>query len=368
MNKQHAKDSGTTPPRVIAWEVTRSCHLNCRHCRGAARFGPYDNELTTDEIYRTLENIAGFTGPIVILTGGEPMMRDDIYDIARYGTELGLRMAMSPCGKMITPENAVKMIDAGIQRISISLDGAGAHSHDAFRRVPGAFDGALSGIRAAKAAGLDFMVNTTVTRHNLHELPDILQLAIDLGAVSFSPFLLVPTGRGKELEDMEIPPAEYERVLNWIYETKQGLPIEMRPTCAPHFYRVYRQREQEQGRKVTPRSHGLDAMSKGCMGGQSFAFISHVGTVQACGFLDIPCGDIRTAGYDFRHIWETSPQFLSIRDVDNYTGKCGYCEYRRVCGGCRARAYVKTGDFLEAEPFCVYEPKRKPSTFQEAVN
>jgi heme b synthase len=354
---------------LIAWEVTRSCHLNCRHCRGAARFGPYENELSYDEICKTLKNIAAFAKPIIILTGGEPMLREDIYDIARYGTELGLSMAMSPCGKMITRENAAKIAQSGIKRISISLDGASAESHDNFRRVPGAFEGALQGIKAAQAEGIEFMVNTTVTRLNVRELPDILQLAIDLGAVAFSPFLLVPTGRGKELAEMEITPEEYESVLNWIYDKKkQDLPIQLRPTCAPHFYRIFRQREREQGRCVSPQTHGMDAMSKGCMGGQGFAFISHVGRVQACGFLDISCGDIRTADYDFESIWQTSPEFMQMRDLDHYHGKCGYCEYRRVCGGCRARAYVTTGDFLAAEPFCIYEPNRKPETLKEAAN
>lgn len=355
------------PLRLIAWEVTRSCHMNCRHCRGAARSGPYAGELTTAEIFRTLDNIAAFAKPIIILTGGEPMLRPDIYDIARHGTSLGLPVAMSPCGTLITPANAAEMLQAGIRRISISLDGATAAQHDGFRRVPGAFAGALRGIDAARAAGLEFMINTTVTRHNVTHLPDILQLAIDLGAVAFSPFLLVPTGRGRELAALEISAREYEQVLHWIYDQRQSAPIQVRPTCAPHFYRIYRQREHDQGRRVSVQTHGLDAMSKGCMGGQGFAFISHVGTVQACGFLDIPCGDLRAEHGDFHHIWDTSSVFLQLRDLDRYHGKCGWCEYRRVCGGCRARALAKTGDFLAPEPLCVYEPRQKPSAALEAA-
>ena len=347
-------------PRLIAWEVTRSCTLNCRHCRAAARYGPYKNELSTEEIFRTLDNIATFAKPIIILTGGDPMMRKDILEIAKYGTDLGLRMVMSPCGKLITEEKAAEMIEAGIKRISISIDGATAESHDDFRRVPGAFADAIRGIEAAKKAGLEFQINTTVTKHNFHELEDILDLSIELGAVAFSPFLLVPTGRGKELAEMEISPQEYENVLNWMYEKRQELPLELRPTCAPHYYRIFRQREKEQGRQVTPQTHGLDAMSKGCMGGQSFAFISHTGRVQICGFLETECGDIRQADYDFGHIWKTSPVFLQMRDLDHYNGRCGYCEYRTVCGGCRARAFATTGDYLDEEPYCIYEPKRQP--------
>jgi len=355
-------------PRLIAWEVTRSCELDCRHCRAAARFGPYKNELTIEEIYRTLDNIAAFSKPIIILTGGNPLQREDILDIARYGTDLGLRMVMSPCGKLMTEKMARDLIRTGVKRISISLDGATAETHDDFRRVPGAFQDAMDAIEAAKRTGLEFQINTTVTKHNVHELEDILDLSIKVGAVAFSPFLLVPTGRGKELEQMEIDPEEYERVLNWIYDKRQDARLQLRPTCAPHYYRIFRQRERDQGRKVTPQTHGLDAMSKGCMGGQSFAFISHVGKVQICGFLETECGDIREANYDFEHIWNTSPVFLQMRDLDHYHGRCGYCEYRTVCGGCRARAYATTGDYLAEEPYCIYQPKRKSKEVKEAAN
>jgi heme b synthase len=313
-----------------------------------------------------MDNIAKFAKPIIILTGGEPMMREDILEISRYGTQLGFRMVMSPCGKLLTEPRCKELIDAGIQRISISLDGATAKSHDHFRRVPGAFDDAIRGIDAAKKVGLDFQINTTVTKHNIHELEEIMELAQSLGAVAFSPFLLVPTGRGKELADMEIEPAEYERVLHWLYEKKQSSSIELRPTCAPHYYRIFRQQERKHGRTVKPSTHGMDAMSKGCMGGQSFAFISHVGKVQICGFLEEECGDIRQADYDFKQIWDTSPVFMQMRDLDSYHGRCGYCEYRTVCGGCRARAFAMTGDYLDEEPYCIYEPKRK--TVKGAVN
>ena len=355
-------------PRLIAWEITRSCHLNCRHCRAAAQFGPYENELTTEEIFKTMDSIACFAKPIIILTGGEPMMRSDLNDIIRYGDQLGLRMVMSPCGKLLSEEKVHQLMDAGIKRISISIDGATPESHDDFRRVPGAFTDAINGIKEAKKAGLEFQINTTITKHNINEIKDILDLAIQMGAVTFSPFLLVPTGRGKDLADMEITPMEYENVLNWIYEKNKQIPIQLRPTCAPHYYRIFREREKKAGRIVTFQTHGLDALSKGCMGGQSFAFISHVGTIQICGFLEIECGDIRKSGYDFRHIWNTSEVFLQMRDIDGYHGRCGYCEYRGVCGGCRARAFAATGNYLDEEPYCVYQPKQKTKSSKEKTN
>lgn len=343
-------------PRLVAWETTRRCPMKCRHCRGAARDEDYEGELTSAEAKLLIGNIASFAKPILILTGGEPMFRKDVYELARFATDAGLRVVMSPCGPLITPETAIKIKESGIQRISVSIDGATAATHDEFRGVPGAFDAAIEGIRHAKEAGVEFQINTTVTKHNLAELPAILDLAMELGAAAFNPFLLVPTGRGKAIVELEITPAEYERTLNWVYEKSLGLEIQFKPTCAPHYYRIYRQREEKAGRKVTPQSHGLFAMTKGCMGGQGFVFVSYRGILQPCGFLDLNCGDLREADFDFRKLYETSPQFLALRDPDRYRGKCGVCEYARYCGGCRARAFAATGDYLDEEPYCVYSP------------
>ncbi len=341
-------------PKLIAWELTRSCNLDCIHCRAAARFGPYPNELSTEECLRFLDDVASFSSPIIIMTGGEPMLRDDIWQIARHGTDLGLRMVMAPCGFLVTEETARKMIDAGIQRVSFSIDGATAESHDNFRRVQGAFASVMKAIENVKKVGLDFQVNTTITKHNLEELPKILDLVVSLGAKAHHPFLLVPTGRGAELKDQEISPEDYEKTLTWFYEMRERVPLQFKPTCAPHYYRIFRQKEREKGIPVKPETHGLDAMSKGCMGGQSFAFVSNTGKVQICGFLEVECGDIRKE--PFSRIWDTSRVFLEMRAWDDYGGRCGYCEFRSVCGGCRARAYAFTGDYMDEEPFCTYQP------------
>ncbi len=341
-------------PKLIAWELTRSCNLDCIHCRAAARFGPYPNELTTEECKKFLDDVASFSSPIMIMTGGEPMLRDDIWEIARHGTDLGLRMVMAPCGELVTEETAKKMIEAGIQRVSFSLDGATAETHDNFRRVPGAFQSVMTAIENVKKVGLDFQVNTTISKHNLHELPDILELVIGLGAKAHHPFLLVPTGRGAEMKDQEISPEDYEKTLTWFYDKREEVPLQFKPTCAPHYYRIFRQKEREKGISVTPETHGMDAMSKGCMGGQTFAFVSHMGKVQICGFLEVECGDIRKEL--FSKIWDSSEVFKEMRAWDDYNGRCGYCEYRSVCGGCRARAMAFTGDYMDEEPFCTYQP------------
>jgi len=351
------KPGDPASPRLVAWEVTRRCGLSCRHCRAAANKGPYPGELSTEKCFQVIDEIAATGSPIVILTGGDPMLRENIYEIARYGTDKGLKMVMSPCGTLLNEENAKRLRDAGIERISISIDGATAETHDDFRRVAGAFDEAIKGIENAKKAGLEFQINTTVTKVNLAELPDILQLAIDLGAAAFHPFLLVPTGRGKELAAQELSPEQYEETLNWVYDQREIVPLHFKPTCAPHYYRILRQRAHKDGLKVTPEEFGMDARAKGCLGGQGFCFISYKGEVQICGFLDVKCGDLNEQS--FGEVWNESPVFRQMRDLDGYHGRCGYCEYRRFCGGCRARAFELTGDYLAEEPYCVYEPKGK---------
>ena len=340
-------------PRLIAWEVTRSCMLACKHCRAAARPEPYEGELSTEDSFKLLDNIAAFSRPIIILTGGEPMLRPDIYDIAEYAHRLGLPVVMAPCGLLIDDAAAKKIVKSGIRRISISLDGATAESHDGFRGVPGAFYSAIRGIEAAKRARLDFQINTTISRHNLADLEAIRDLAIELGASVFNPFLLVPTGRGKALADQEISPDEYEQTLHWLARQRETSGIQIRVTCAPHYQRIMR----ETGVPPEPRQGG------GCMGGKAFAFISHIGKVQICGFLETECGDLRREDLDFRKVWETSPFLQRIRDVDSYHGRCGHCEYRKLCGGCRARAFAISGDELAEEPYCVYQPKarRRPA-------
>ncbi len=361
MGKRHGHPEGSEKkylPHLIAWEITRSCNLNCVHCRAAAQYGPYEGELNTEECKKLLDNIASFSNPIIILTGGEPLLRKDIFEIAQHGTNLGLRMVMAVNGLLITEEIAKKMKEVGIQRVSISIDGSTKESHDDFRKVEGAFEGALRGIEILKKNKIEFQINTTITKRNLQELPKILNLAIELGAVAYHPFLLVPTGRGKELASEALTATEYEKVLEWFEDMRDKVPLQFKPTCAPHYYRIIRQKAKEKGKSVDFKTYGLDAMTKGCLGGQGFAFISHVGVVQICGYLEVPAGNIKEQ--DFKTIWETSPLFLQMRDLDHYHGKCGLCEYRKVCGGCRARAYEATGgNYLAEEPLCTFIPSCK---------
>jgi len=261
---------------------------------------------------------------------------------------------MAPNGTLVTEGVAKKLIDAGIKRISISIDGATRQSHDSFRKVPGAFDGAVNAMKIARKVGLDFQVNTTITKTNLDQIPKIQELAVKHGAVAHHIFLLVPTGRGKYIVDTEINAAEYEQTLNWFYDQRDRTPLDLKATCAPHYYRILRQRATDEGKPVTFKTHGLDAVTRGCLGGIGFCFISHRGDVQPCGFLTADCGNIRQRS--FADIWNHSHVFTTLRDYDKLKGKCGPCEFKRVCGGCRARAFEATGDFLAEEPLCSYIP------------
>lgn len=356
LSRNEQSSSKNANLRLVAWEVTRNCNLNCAHCRAAATNQDYAGELDTPSALRLLDQIADVGQPIVILTGGEPLMRPDIFELAEYGNARGLRMVMAPNGTLITEAVAKKMDASGIQRISVSLDGATKERHDGFRGVEGAFDGALRGISAAKSQGIEFQVNTTISKYNYDQIPEILKLAENLGAVALHIFLLVPTGRGKYIVDQAITAEEYESTLNWFYDQKQKTNLQLKATCAPHYYRILRQRARKEGLSVTYDTHGLDAVTRGCLGGTSFCFISHTGIVQPCGFLDLNCGDVTKA--PFSEIWWDSEIFNALRNFDNLKGKCGACEFKSVCGGCRARAYEATGDYLAEEPLCSYQPRR----------
>ncbi len=342
--------------RMVAWEVTRSCNLACIHCRASAGCGPYAGELTTDEALHLIDEISAVSKPVIILTGGEPLLRSDIFEIAAYGDKKGLRVVMATNGTLVTKQSAGNMLRAGIKRVSISIDGLNAESHDAFRNVAGAFAGALAGVEAMKKAGMQFQINTTITKANLDQLPGIMDLAVRLGAAAHHIFLLVPTGRGKEMAEQAISPTDYEKTLNWFYEASLSCPIQLKATCAPHYYRILKQRKQGKAAKDEGAGDPLHAMTRGCLGGSAFCFISHTGQVQPCGYLEVDCGQIREK--EFKDIWNSSPVFGGLRDLNKYKGKCGRCEFIKVCGGCRARAYEITGDYLAPEPFCIYEPKR----------
>jgi len=342
-------------PRIIAWEITRSCNLNCVHCRAAARYGPYEGELSLDQIKAVIDDIVTITNPIIILTGGEPLLRADIWDIIDYAHAAGAMPVVGTNATLITAEIAQKLAQHKIPRISVSLDFPTAAEHDDFRVMPGSFEAAVEGIKHAKAAGVGVQINTTVTKHNADRLEQIHQLAEDLQVDAFHIFMLVPTGRAADLADQELTPQRYEEVLTWAYHRQKTSPLHFKPTDAPHYYRIIRQLAAQEGREVTVEEYGLDAMTRGCLGGITFCFISHVGDIQPCGYFDRQLGNVTSES--FSDIWTNSAVLGDLRDYDKLKGKCGACEFRGVCGGCRARALEATGgDYLAEEPYCSYVP------------
>ena len=351
--------------QLVAWEITRSCNLFCAHCRASANYGPYEGELSLEECYRLIDQILEVGKPILILTGGEPLLRHDVFEIAEYAVGQGLRVVLGSNGTRITEEVSTRLKDVSISRIGVSLDFPTPELQDDFRGKAGAFDEAIRGIAMAQKAGIPVQINSTITKLNAPYLDDLLSLAFKVGAVAFHPFMLVPTGRGKGLESVELLPQEYEEILNWIYDKQAELGDRMffKPTDAPHYLRVMRQREKEtrlqgmspaEGVKSAATSNPMHSLTRGCLAGVGFCFISHTGRVQGCGYLDVEAGNIKEQS--FKEVWYDSPLFRDLRDLSKIKGKCGRCEYKKLCGGCRARAYETTGDYLEAEPYCVYEP------------
>jgi radical SAM protein with 4Fe4S-binding SPASM domain len=330
-------------PRIVAFEVTDRCVLKCRHCRAAASDTDQSDPLDTAAAKRIINGLAAYTKCVLIFTGGEPMMRGDICDLIRYSRTVGLRPVMATCGSHINSESVARLKDAGLLSFSFSLDGMDAETHDAFRRVPGAFDMTMNAVGQASRAGIRFQFNTTLTKLNIAQMDRIAELAVQKGASCWNPFILVPVGRAAEIRELLFSPQEYEAVLERLADIKNRLGIDLRLTCGPQFARVARQKNISGAETV-----------KGCLAASEFAFISHRGDVQTCGFLEISAGSLPENDYSFGRIWENSPLLNRIRDRGRYKGACRVCGYLDVCRGCRARAQAIYGDCLEQDPICRY--------------
>ena len=337
-------------PKIIAFEVTRKCRFNCIHCRANATGSKIPSQLKTEQCKRILKAIADYAKCVIILTGGEPMERPDIYELAAYGNSLGDRIVLATCGYLINKDSAARLKESGVAAISFSLDGATAKTHDAFRQAEGAYDAVIAASKIVCDAGIRFQINTTITKQNIGEIDTIANLAEQLGAYCFNPFILVPTGRAEHLKSQLLSADEYNRVLDRLLELKNKMPIELRVTCGPQFARIVHAASENR----------LPAMNvKGCLGAKQFGFISYRGDVQMCGFLQISAGNLVENNYDFADIWDNAVLFKDIRNLRAYKDNCGRCEYVGLCGGCRARAYGITGDYMAADPICDYEPKAR---------
>ncbi len=344
----HANQASLNKPRLVFWELTKGCNLRCIHCRASATELSSPSDLSTQAACDIIDEIATVSTPILVLSGGEPLFRSDIFQLARYGTDKGLRVALATNGTLVTKHVARMIVDSGVRRVAISLDGADALTHDSFRGIPGAFDAAIAGFRNLKNLGMSVQINTTIARHNAHQLPQVLELAKSLGADALHTFLLVPVGCGVDIAaEQMVPPEEYEKMLNWFYDRSLEGGIELKATCAPHYFRVVRQRRVAERRSeaaaqaahptletaassahigptemampgstgIELKPHGIghavghpgthpsdmNAMTKGCLAGTAVCFISHQGEVYPCGYLPALAGDLKKQS--FADIW-----------------------------------------------------------------
>lgn len=352
-------------PFTIAWEVTRACAYSCKHCRASAQPKRDPNELSTNEGKALIEDIAGFgTNPILVFTGGDPLMRPDLFELASYADSQGLRVSLTPTATaLVTRKNMDKAAASGVRRVAFSLDSADQAIHDEFRGFSGSFERTMQGIKNAQAAGLPLQVNTTVTGINSDHIKEMVDLLEQWQVVQWSVFFLVPTGRGAELPMLDA--AEHEGMLNWLYDLSGVASFDLKATAAPHFRRIAIQRSREKGEKTFvgagyQYADGLDRPTRGVNDGRGFMFVSHIGEVCPSGFLPIVAGNAREESAV--EIYRDSELFKRLRDESLLEGKCGICEYREVCGGSRARAYGVTGNYLASDPSCNYEPEEHPIT------
>jgi AdoMet-dependent heme synthase len=352
-------------PFTVVWEVTRACALACKHCRAEAQPRRHPEELDHDEGMALLDQIKEFGNPIMVFTGGDPMMRRDLFDLLGKSVDIGLRTSLTPTATaLVTRERLERVRETGISRVALSLDGPDAETHDYLRGFKGTFDRTIDILKTAQDVGLSVQVNTSVTRNTAPKLRELVPMLTDLGIVQWSVFFLVPTGRGQH-DDM-ISAEEHEDLFNWLWELSKESPFDIKSTAAQHYRRVAIQREkalaQQEGeqRSVTfagagfQYADGLHRPMKGVNDGRGIVFISHTGDVCPSGFLPLVGGNIRDRS--LVDIYRDSSLFRELRDTDLLKGKCGVCEYKTVCGGNRGRAYAMTGDYLASESLCVHEP------------
>ncbi len=331
---------------IVSWNSTNQCNMFCDHCyRDAGE--KVENELTTQEAKKMLQEIARAGFKIMIFSGGEPLMRDDIVELVSYAKNLGLRPVFGTNGTLITKDLAQSLKDAGAMGMGISLDSMDPAKHDKLRKYEGAWEEAVQGMKNCKEVGLPFQIHTTVMDWNKDEILKITDFAVEMGAIAHHIFFLVPTGRAVNIEQESLRAKEYEELIGKIQDKTEEVDIEIKPTCAPQFMRIAKQK----GQKVR--------FAKGCLAGTSYCIISPKGDVQPCAYLNIKVGNVKEK--PFNEIWEESEDFKRLRTMD-YAGGCGVCQFKKICGGCRARAYFYHGDYMAEEPWCLYRKQEDRNT------
>lgn len=355
-------------PYIVIWEVTRACQLKCVHCRADAQNKPDPLELTPEEGIKLIDQIYEMNNPMLVFTGGDCMMREDLFDLADYAIKKGMRVSMTPSATdNVTKEKMERAKEVGLSRWAFSLDGPTPEIHDHFRGTPGSFDLTIEKVRYLNELNMPLQLNTVISRYNYDYLEQMAELMKELKVVMWYIFLLVPTGRGQL--DACLTPAEHEKVFRWLYELSKTAPYDIKTTAAQHYRRVVFQQKARENmvqmgeiryedtltKDMASVIDGLKRAPKGVNDGNGFVFISHTGDVMPSGLLPLVGGNVREKS--LADIYRNSPVFKDLRSPDKYKGKCGVCEFRYVCGGSRSRTYAVTGDYMGSEPFCVYIPE-----------
>lgn len=331
-------------PSLISWNLTKMCNLRCPHCYLDAG-KKAENELATVECFALIDEMKALGTEMLILTGGEPLLRRDIYDIATYASERGIWVVMGTNGVLITDQIVQKMLECGVKGVGISIDSLDPEKHDGFRGGPKSWEYSVRALEICRAHGLEVLVQTTITEANHDEIPALIDFARDKGAWSFNLYFLVQTGRGQNMNDLS--PQRTEAMLTNLAEVQSNYrPMLVRSKCAPHFKRIAFERALG----------GLE--SGGCMAGTQYGRITPEGNVTPCPYMTVVAGNIREN--NFTKIWQTAPILQQLRDLNQLKGRCGDCEFKEICGGCRCRAYAAYGDYLQEDPACTYQPSGKP--------
>jgi len=341
-------------PMLVIWEVTQACDLACVHCRASAQPDRNPKELTTEQGYRLLDEIRSFGEPLMVFTGGDPLKRPDLYDLVRHSVKIGLRTNVTPSATpLLTAEAIDKFKEAGVSRMAISVDGHDAETHDSFRGIPGTFERAMFALRHARDIGLDTQFQTTVTRRNMNHLQEVADIVSEVRSKMWSLFFLIVTGRALENDDLTA--AEYEQVFEFMYQLSKTAPYGIKTTEAMHYRRYIAQRmKAEHGVQENENAKGVAFRTAGVSDGKGFVFVSHQGEIFPSGFLPVSGGNVLEN--KLTDVYRNSDLFRTLRDTTQRGGKCGLCEYQKVCGGSRSRAFALTGDYLAEDPRCVYQP------------
>ncbi len=373
MNPQISTVDFNERPFIAIWEVTQACDLACVHCRASAQPERNPLELSTEEGKGLIDQIAAMKVPVFVLTGGDPIKRPDLFELIGHARSRGVRVSLTPSATpLLTREVIVRLKEAGLARLAVSLDGASAETHDVFRGMSGSFAKTLNAIQWANEIGLPVQVNTTFSRRNIGQIDAIVELMEGLKITLWSVFFLVPTGRGK-LNDL-LNADEFEQVFAKIHHLSMTASFDIKTTEAQHYRRYLLQQKSAEKASIPERLihekivDTIGRAPRGLNDGKGFVFVSHTGEVFPSGFLPLSGGNIRREPLD--SIYRESPLFRGLRDASKLEGKCGACEFKHVCGGSRARAYALTGNPHGEEPCCAYIPKhyvQPAATLKKAV-